>query len=52
MEAHRESGGGYSTDGAADKPKKLQKSFEKGIDKRGRKWYNNKVARKRGKTDH
>ena len=32
--------------------KKLEKSFEKGIDKRGRKWYNNKVARKRGKTDH
>ena len=29
--------------------KKLEKSFEKGIDKRGRKWYNNKVARKRGK---
>ena len=53
MEAHRKEGKGNSTEGSADEPEKtFLKKLKKGVDKRRTMWYNNKVARKRGKTDH
>ena len=43
-QAHRESDERPRTDRTWKKPKKVQKTLKKGIDKRERMWYNNKVA--------